>query len=138
MALQNMMNEHDQEKNSSNEYFGIGLEAGYSSIDNPETNEKVYFLCVWAAVIHERTSHISFGCSAKAPFSSSLLQKMRESSSQQREMKEVLSTVSGIENISTKQGGIHLLTDGAISRQQLNEQALHCALSFFVSPSCVH
>jgi len=61
----------------------------------------------------------------------------RKSGEDDKEMKEVLAEVSGIEEISKKEGGISLLTDGAIHRQHLNEQALHCALAPFVCPSFI-
>lgn len=53
-------------------------------------------------------------------------------------MKELLSKLSGVKEIGKKQGGISLLTDGGLTRQQLNEQALHCALAPFICPSYLH
>lgn len=138
VALQKLLDDHQVNEETDDEYFGVGLEAGYSSTINPETNEEIYFLFTWAAVVNKRSGHVSFGCSAKAPFSGSLLEKMKENTNAQKEMKEVLASVSGIENIATKQGGIHLLTDGALTRQQANELALHCALSHYVSHACIH
>lgn len=54
------------------------------------------------------------------------------------EMKEVLSAVSGVQEVGKSVGGIHFLTDGQITRENLNEQALYCALSPFTSPKSFH
>jgi len=122
---------------NDNEYFGVGLEAGFSTFNNPEDNKSICFLSVWAAVMHKKSGRISVGCSARAPFSETTLQKF-ESDKEVTEMKELLSKLSGVKEIGKKQGGISLLTDGGLTRQQLNEQALHCALAPFICPSYLH
>jgi inosine/xanthosine triphosphatase len=100
--------------------FGVGVEAGIVSVDS-----KFGFLNQQFAAVTGRGGKVSFGTSAGFALPSNLVKRMiREG----RELEYYAEKITGVKRIAEKEGIVHYLTRGFISRTDLTVQCVTAAL----------
>jgi inosine/xanthosine triphosphatase len=103
--------------------FGIGLEGGVEICGDQ------YFECGWMAVVDRRSSRVGWGSSARFELSRKIVDQLRTG----KELAEVMTALSGIENVGQKGGAMGVLTNGNLDRANAYAHGLIFAFAPFLS-----
>uniref|UniRef100_A0A7S1Q811 inosine/xanthosine triphosphatase n=1 Tax=Neobodo designis TaxID=312471 RepID=A0A7S1Q811_NEODS len=103
--------------------FGIGLEGGV------ETCGEQYFECGWMAVVQRGSGRVGWGSSARFELSRKIVDQLRAG----KELAEVMTALSGIENVGQKGGAMGVLTNGNLNRADAYAHGLIFAFAPFLS-----
>lgn len=96
--------------------YGVGIEAGLSDVEG-------YVLDIqFCAIVDQVTTTI--GCGSGFQYPPTVLAEVLEG----REVGDVMSELTGIENLGQKMGAIGYLSHGMLDRTQLTEQSVLMAL----------
>ena len=107
----------------SGEYdFGVGIEAGLSDVEG-------YVLDVQFCAVYEPVS-TTIGCGSGFEYPPIVLAETLEG----REIGDVMSELTGIEDIGKKTGAIGYLSHGLLDRTQLTEQSVLMAMIPRINP----
>ena len=103
--------------------YGVGIEAGLSDVEG-------YILDVQFCAIYDRVDGITLGCGSGFQYPPAVLADVLAG----RTVGEVMSELSGIDDLGKKLGAIGYLTHGMLDRTQLTEQSVLMALIPRINP----
>jgi inosine/xanthosine triphosphatase len=103
--------------------YGVGIEAGLSDVEG-------YVLDIQFCAIYDTVDGITLGCGSGFEYPPDVVTEVLSG----REVGEVMSEVSGIENLGKKLGAIGYLSHGMLDRTQLTEQSVLMALIPRINP----
>jgi inosine/xanthosine triphosphatase len=103
--------------------YGVGIEAGLSDVEG-------FVLDVQFCAIYDAVDGITLGCGSGFEYPPYVISEVLAG----REVGEVMSEVSGIENLGKKLGAIGYLSHGMLDRTQLTEQSVLMALFPRINP----
>ncbi|MFA5076968.1 MAG: inosine/xanthosine triphosphatase [Candidatus Micrarchaeia archaeon] len=101
---------------ATNADFGIGFESGLFNF-----GDGLYDIAICAVFDGERTT---FGTSMGFQMPKLAIELLN----QHKDLGAAMSELTGIDKIGYKKGAIHYLSNGVLTRQQMNEQAFLCAM----------
>jgi inosine/xanthosine triphosphatase len=103
--------------------YGVGIEAGLSDVEG-------FILDIQFCAIYDTVDGITLGCGSGFAYPPAVISEVLSG----REVGEVMSEVSGIENLGKKLGAIGYLSRGMLDRTQLTEQSVLMALIPRINP----
>jgi inosine/xanthosine triphosphatase len=103
--------------------YGVGIEAGLSDVEG-------FVLDIQFCAIYDTVDGITLGCGSGFEYPPQVISEVLSG----REVGDVMSEVSGIENLGKKLGAIGYLSHGMLDRTQLTEQSVLMALIPRINP----
>jgi inosine/xanthosine triphosphatase len=103
--------------------YAVGLEGGVEVIGDQ------YFECGWICVIHRESGRVGWGSSARFELSKKIVSQLRAG----KELAEVMSALSGVENVGRREGAMGILTDGNLTRTAAYAHGVIFAFAPFLS-----
>jgi len=103
--------------------YGVGIEAGLSDVEG-------FVLDIQFCAIYDSVAGITLGCGSGFQYPPEVVSEVLSG----REVGDVMSEISGIENLGKKLGAIGYLSHGLLDRTQLTEQSVLMALIPRINP----
>jgi inosine/xanthosine triphosphatase len=103
--------------------YAVGLEGGVEVIGEQ------FFECGWMCVIRGDTGRVGWGSSARFELSRKIVDQLRQG----KELAEVMTALSGVEEVGKKQGAMGILTNDNLDRKSAYSHGLIFAFAPFLS-----